>query len=157
MMKVWATVVSWQQGIALLHCDPQAACSNCATRSSCSMRSLQSSSEIAGHHLQIPSLQPLEPGQRIELGITEGSLLRSAMLVYLTPLIGLLTGGVILQWWFGSDLAAASGALLGGTAAFWLARRWAKRLDEQANYQPIILQISLPQSAFSHAQSRCSP
>lgn len=148
MMKVWATVVSWQQGMALLHCDPQAACSSCATRSSCSMRTLQSTSEVAGHHLQLPSLQPLEPGQRVELGIAEGSLLRSAMLVYLTPLIGLLSGGIVSQWWLGSDLAAASGAILGGATAFWLARILARRLDEHAHYQPVVLQISLPPSAF---------
>lgn len=88
------------------------------------------------HQLQVHIDQPLEPGQRVEVGIAEGSLLRSAMLVYLTPLLGMMLGGTLLQYCFGSDASAAVGAVLGGGAAFMLARRLARRLGEQAEYQP---------------------
>ncbi len=30
MIKEWATVVSWHNGVAQVHCDVKASCSSCA-------------------------------------------------------------------------------------------------------------------------------
>lgn len=147
MMKEWATVVSWHQGLALLRYEPQAGCANCNARSGCGTRALNALVLETEYQLQVRIEQPLEPGQRVEVGIAEGSLLRSAMLVYLTPLLGMILGGSLLQYCLGTDASAALGALLGGGAAFMLARSLAQRLGEQAAYQPIVLQIGLPPGA----------
>ena len=40
MMKEWATVVSWQDGVASLRCETQAGCSSCHSRSGCGARVL---------------------------------------------------------------------------------------------------------------------
>ncbi|WP_440481742.1 SoxR-reducing system protein RseC [Serratia marcescens] len=156
MMKEWATVVSWQQGVALLRCEPKAGCGSCTARSGCGARALNELVPETEHQLQVHIVQPLEPGQRVEVGIAEGSLLRSAMLVYLTPLLGMMLGGTLLQYCFGSDASAAVGAVLGGAAAFMLARRLARRLGEQADYQPVVLQIGLPPTAM-RMQAENSP
>lgn len=148
MMKEWATVVSWQQGVALLRCEPKAGCGSCTARSGCGAQALNELVPETEHHLRLPIAQPLEPGQRIEVGIAEGSLLRSAMLVYMTPLFGVMLGGGLLQWWLGSDAAAVLGAIVGGGAAFMIARVLAKRFDDQAAYQPMVLQIGLPPGAL---------
>lgn len=148
MMKEWATVVSWQQGVALLRCEPKAGCGSCTARSGCGARALNELVAKSEHHLQVQIEQPLEPGQRVEVGIAEGSLLRSAMLVYMTPLFGVMLGGGLSQWWSGSDAAALLGAVIGGSAAFLVARLLATRLGEQADYQPVVLQIGLPPGAL---------
>ncbi|WP_337264199.1 MULTISPECIES: SoxR-reducing system protein RseC [unclassified Serratia (in: enterobacteria)] len=148
MMKEWATVVSWQQGVALLRCEPKAGCGSCTARSGCGARALNELVPESEHHLQVQIEQPLEPGQRVEVGIAEGSLLRSAMLVYMTPLFGVMLGGGLLQWWQGSDAAALFGAVIGGGAAFLVARLLATHLGEQADYQPVVLQIGLPPGAL---------
>lgn len=148
MMKKWATVISWQQGVALLRCEPKAGCGSCTAYSGCDARALNELVPESEHHLRLPIAQPLEPGQRVEVGIAEGSLLRSAMLVYMTPLFGMMLGGGLLQWWLGSDAAAVLGAIFGGSAAFLIARSLAKCLDEQADYQPVVLQIGLPPGAL---------
>ncbi|MGF6193132.1 SoxR-reducing system protein RseC [Serratia sp. 2723] len=148
MMKEWATVISWQQGVAQLRCEPKVGCGSCTARSGCGARAFDELVPESEHHLQVAIAQPLEPGQRVEVGIAEGSLLRSAMLVYLTPLLGMMLGGGLLQWWLGSDAAAALGGVLGGGLAFLIARTLAKRLGEQANYQPVVLQIGLPPDAL---------
>lgn len=31
MIKEWATVVSWHNGVAQVHCDVKASCGNCAS------------------------------------------------------------------------------------------------------------------------------
>lgn len=156
MMKEWATVVSWQQGVALLRCEPKAGCSSCSARTGCGARALNELVPETEHQLQVRIQQPLEPGQRVEVGIAEGSLLRSAMLVYLTPLLGMILGGTLLQLWQGTDAAAALGALIGGVGAFLLARKLAQRIDEQDAYQPVVLQIGLPPTAL-HIQPDNSP
>ncbi|MGL9733298.1 MAG: SoxR reducing system RseC family protein [Symbiopectobacterium sp.] len=40
--------------------------------------------------LRVPCEQPLLPSQHVEFSISESSLLRSAMLIYLVPLLGCL-------------------------------------------------------------------
>ncbi|HBQ80546.1 MAG TPA: SoxR reducing system protein RseC, partial [Erwinia persicina] len=35
MMREWATVVSWQNGIATLHSEIKTSCSSCSARKGC--------------------------------------------------------------------------------------------------------------------------
>ena len=105
MIKEWATVVSWQDGVALVSCDVKASCSSCASRAGCGSRVLNKLGPQTSHTIAVPSDQPLVAGQKVELGIAEGSLLTSAMLVYLSPLAGLFVMGGVFQMLFGTDLA----------------------------------------------------
>jgi len=148
MMKEWATVISWQNGVAQLRCETQAGCSSCHSRSGCGARVLNELGPQTEHNLQVNIVEPLEPGQKVELGIMEGSLLRSALLVYMTPLFGVIFGGGMLQWLLQADAFAVLGAVIGGAAGFAVARIFAKRLDNKAAYQPVILQVGLPPQAF---------
>jgi sigma-E factor negative regulatory protein RseC len=100
------------------------------------------------HVMKIASVEPLSPGQKIELGIAETSLLSSAFLVYMTPLIGLFALAGVFQMLFHSDLAAASGALLGGIGGFIIAKGISNVLGRSASFQPVILSVSLPPDAI---------
>lgn len=81
---------------------------------------------------------------KVELGIAEGSLLGSAMLVYLSPLVGLFVLAGIFQVLFGTDLAAMCGGALGGVGGFMLARGFSQKLAEREAWQPVILSVGLP-------------
>src|SRR5471032_1520412 len=148
MLKEWATVVSWQDGVAKLRCETQAGCSSCHSRSGCGARVLNELGPQTEHTLQVSISERLEPGQKVELGITEGSLLRSAFLIYMTPLLGVILGGGLLQWLTQGDLYSVLGALAGGAIGFVVARALAAKLENQGDYQPVILQIGLPPDAF---------
>ena len=143
MIKEWATVVSWQNGEALVSCDVKASCSSCASRSGCGTRVLNKLGPQTTHTIAVASDVPLEPGQKVELGIAEGSLLSSAMLVYLSPLVGLFLIASLFQVLFGSDLAALSGAILGGVGGFLIARGYSRKLAEREAWQPVILNVAL--------------
>lgn len=143
MIKEWATVVSWQNGEALVSCDVKASCSSCASRSGCGTRVLNKLGPQTTHTIVVASDVPLEPGQKVELGIAEGSLLGSAMLVYLSPLVGLFLIASLFQVLFGSDLAALSGAILGGVGGFLIARGYSRKLAEREAWQPVILNVAL--------------
>ncbi|MCW2106828.1 UNVERIFIED_ORG: sigma-E factor negative regulatory protein RseC [Rahnella aquatilis] len=151
MMKEWATVVSWKDGIATLRCETQAGCSSCHSRSGCSARVLNELGPQTEHNLQVSVKEPLAPGQKVELGIPEGSLLRSALLVYMTPLFGVIAGGGALQALLKADVYAVIGAVLGGGLGFLIAKALAAKVDGKAGYQPVILQMGLPPDAFRYS------
>ncbi|ORJ24650.1 SoxR-reducing system protein RseC [Rouxiella badensis] len=148
MMKEWATVISWQNGVAELRCETQAGCSSCHSRSGCGSRVLNELGPQTEHNLQVSSAEPLEPGQKVELGIMEGSLLRSALIVYMLPLFGVIFGGGVLQSLFKADVYALMGAVAGGAIGFASARYLASKVSDKAAYQPVILQVGLPPNAF---------
>jgi len=84
------------------------------------------------------------PGQKVELGIAEGSLLSSALLVYMSPLVGLFLIASLFQLLFASDVAALCGAVLGGIGGFLIARGYSRKFAARAEWQPIILSVALP-------------
>lgn len=144
MIKEWATVVSWQNGNALVECDVKASCSSCASRAGCGSRVLNKLGPQTTHTIAVPCEQPLVAGQKVELGIAEASLLSSAMLVYMSPLVGLFAMGAIFQSLFAADIAALCGAVLGGVGGFLLARGLSPKLATRSEWQPVILSVGLP-------------
>lgn len=154
MMKEWTTVISWTNGIALLRCEPQSGCGSCDARRGCGSHLLNELGPESNHQLQVAISQPLEPGQKVEVGISEGSLLRSASLVYLTPLAGLITGGALFQALFATDAFTALGAISGAGLGFLLAKKLATRIEGQSDYQPTVLQIGLPPTTIRIQQEQ---
>ncbi|MEL4015285.1 SoxR-reducing system protein RseC [Dryocola clanedunensis] len=148
MIKEWATVVSWQNGEAILRCDVKASCSSCASRAGCGTRLLNKLGPQNHHMLSVAIEQPLVAGQKVELGIAEGSLIGSALLVYISPLVGLFIVAALFQALFGSDLAAFCGAVLGGVGGFLVARGFSAKLSHRADWQPVILSVALPPDAL---------
>lgn len=148
MMREWATVVAWQDGIATLHTEAKTSCNSCQARKGCGSHMLNKLGPKSAHVMQIASSKPLQPGQRIELGIKESSLLGSALLVYMTPLSGLFVVAGLFQSLFNSDLAAACGALLGGIGGFIVAKGVSMKFGDREAFQPVILSIALPPDAL---------
>jgi sigma-E factor negative regulatory protein RseC len=117
MIKEWATVVSWQNGIALVSCDVKASCSSCASRRLRQPRAEQAGPQTS-HTIACPATAA-DGGQKVELGIAEGSLLGSAMLVYMSPLVGCSDGGAFPDAvWHRSCRIVRCNA--GGVGGFWL-------------------------------------
>ncbi len=139
MIKEWVTVISWREGKALLLRSQKIRCSGCGMSASCSPSALLVTE--ADRKFQVSINQPLKPGQRLELGISENRLLCSAILVYLAPILGVTLGGGLSQYFLGTDTSAAIGALMGGGAVFSLINKLSHTFIKQAKYRPIILQI----------------
>lgn len=146
MMREWATVVAWQQGIATLRCEQKSACSGCQANRTCGMKVLDKLGSEVRYDLQIAIEQPLIVGQRVELGIPEASLLRSALLVYILPLLTLFVGASVLNQFFPGDLSLIAGGLIGGCFGFLIARFYAAKTEQNGAYQLIVLQIATPPS-----------
>lgn len=144
MIKEWATVIAWDNGMAQVSCDVKTSCNSCSSRAGCGTRVLNKLGPQTSHTISVPSAEPLVAGQKVELGITESSLLGSAMLVYMSPLIGLFVVASLFQVLFGSDIAALCGAVLGGVGGFLIAKGFSPRLATRETWQPIIISVGLP-------------
>lgn len=144
MIKEWATVIAWDNGMAQVSCDVKTSCNSCSSRAGCGTRVLNKLGPQTSHTISVPSAEPLVAGQKVELGITESSLLGSAMLVYMSPLIGLFLVASLFQVLFGSDIAALCGAVLGGVGGFLIAKGFSPRLAARETWQPIIISVGLP-------------
>ncbi|BET97437.1 SoxR-reducing system protein RseC [Xenorhabdus taiwanensis] len=152
MVKEWATVVRWHKGRALLRYGSSSGCGSCQTKTTCGSYLLEKIGPESIHQLELEISQPLQPGQKVEVGIPESSLLRSAMLVYLTPLLGLFLGAVFFQCWTIDQLWICLGGIGGGIAGFFLARKIAAYWDNLQAYQPVVLQIGLPPDSIKVLQ-----
>lgn len=157
MIKEWATVVSWQNGIALVSCDVKASCNSCASRAGCGSRVLNKLGPQTSHTISVPSEQPLMAGQKVELGIAEGSLLSSAMLVYLSPLLGLFIMGGVFQMLFGTDGAAMCGAALGGLGDSGLPKASPRRLPRARSGSLSFSALGWRQTSFALRRSLLRP
>lgn len=109
----------WQNGVALVHCDVKASCSSCASRAGCGSRVLNKLGPQTSHTLSVPCEQPLSAGQKVELGIAESSLLGSAVLVYMAPLVGLFVMASIFQCCLPTTLPRFAGQFWAALAGFW--------------------------------------
>lgn len=153
MIKEWATVIAWDNGMAQVSCDVKASCNSCASRAGCGSRVLNKLGPQTTHTITVPSTEPLVAGQKVELGITESSLLGSAMLVYMSPLLGLFVVAALFQVLFGTDIAALSGAVLGGVGGFLIAKGFSPRLAARETWQPVIISVGLPPDLIRTASS----
>lgn len=148
MMREWATVIAWNNGIATLRCNQKSGCSGCQARMTCGARIMNEVKPNDALEFKLPVEQYLEIGQKVELGISEANLLYSALLIYLVPLLGLFIGTGLCHWLIGNDVAVMIGALLGGIIGYFIAKVYARKLETKHFYQPIILQISLPTEIY---------
>ncbi|HCR3982512.1 TPA: SoxR-reducing system protein RseC [Kluyvera ascorbata] len=153
MIKEWATVIAWDNGLAQVSCDVKASCNSCASRAGCGSRVLNKLGPQTTHTITVPSAEPLVAGQKVELGITESSLLGSAMLVYMSPLLGLFVVAALFQVLFGTDIAALCGAVLGGVGGFLIAKGFSPRLAARQTWQPVIISVGLPPDLIRTASS----
>lgn len=62
MMREWATVVAWQDGIATLHTEAKTSCNSCQARKGCGSHMLNKLGPKNAHVMQIASSKPLQPG-----------------------------------------------------------------------------------------------
>ena len=148
MLREWATVVAWHEGIATLRCNQQSGCSGCQSRKVCGMGILSEIKPDNVIEFKVPIKQEVHIGQRVEIGIPESSLLTSALLIYCVPLLGLFVGALLANWLSGENTIVMLSGLFGGIIGFLLTRYTAKVLETKRHYTHVVLQIALETTTY---------
>ena len=130
MLVEIATVVHYENGIAQVQCSAKSACGSCTAQQGCGTKAL---SALAGE-----KTEPLKPGDRIELGLSETTLLNGVMWIYGVPLLVLILSAIIFSTVFKNELVVASCMLISTACAFWGVK---KRINhkQQVNLVPVFL------------------
>ncbi|MGI2257795.1 SoxR reducing system RseC family protein [Shewanella sp. GXUN23E] len=126
----------------LVEVEMKSACNHCDNSDNCGTGSVAKAFSAKLQQFAVPAGRQYQVGDMLKLGLPESVVLKSAALVYLPPLFGLLAGGLMGQWlatfngWSANTLAMFGG-LTGALLCWWLGKRGARRLEADA--QPVIL------------------
>lgn len=143
MLKEIGTVIAYQKGIATIKCQTKSGCGSCASRSACGTSAL---SELTGEKttkddnlFTVESIIPLKIGQKVEIGLSEKSLLISTLLLYALPLFTILLTTLIGQAYFKSEFITLFFIVINTMLSFIFIRFYAKKLQVKPQYQPVLL------------------
>lgn len=98
----------------------QSSCGSCSARAACGQGLLQTLRPGRSHEVSAVSRLPVRVGDTVVLGVVESLLVRGAVLVYLLPLLALLTGALLAEWLGLPE----TGSIAFGAAGFGLAVLW---------------------------------
>ncbi|MGF1726936.1 SoxR reducing system RseC family protein [Photobacterium nomapromontoriensis] len=146
MMRSLATVIATRPGEMTVSCQQQSSCGSCASQESCGSGIVSKALPGRQHQITLSTEVTAKVGEVVEIGLSERSMLHSAMLVYVLPLLCLVVGAILGQWWFialagGGELGVILTALMSGAIGLWLARRYAVRLEGLSAYQPSLIRV----------------
>lgn len=142
MLTENAVVLSYTAGIAKVQCESQSACGSCAAKKGCGTSVLSElSGEKGTHTLTVESLIPLKQGQIVQIGLPEKSLIFTALLIYIVPLVTILLTTFLTEGIIEDELVRATMILLSTACAFVAVRWYSKRLHQQADFKPILLKV----------------
>ena len=117
-LLVTATVLRQDGDGVWLSTPLSTSCSGCNQQDSCSSGLVAKALPVRQQQLFLAGAATLLPGQQVEISVSPGAILGSALLVYLLPLtvfIATLLLGQLLQW---HELAALAGAIVATAAVF---------------------------------------
>ncbi len=127
MIEQPARVTRIFDGQAELEVQHEAGCSSCSLRGGCGMGSLGRLFGERKRSLTIPA-HDLQPADRVVLGLAERQLVSAGLILYLTPLFGLIVFALVGDALTGGSdgwtaLAGLTGLFAGLGLARWMARR----------------------------------
>jgi sigma-E factor negative regulatory protein RseC len=121
MLEQSARVVESSSAGVWVEAVEPSGCGTCGGQG-CSTRKIAEMLQRRPRQFQVDSDLELLAGERVVIGIAEGSVLHAALRSYGVPLLLMLLGALFAQWLWPGDLAGVGGMLLGGLAG-WLGLR----------------------------------
>ncbi|WP_020682201.1 SoxR reducing system RseC family protein [Marinobacterium rhizophilum] len=143
MMEEEAIVVAVDAGGIWVESDRTGACQSCSASKGCGQRALAEYASKRSERLLIDNPHGLvaRVGDRVRVGIEEGSFLQASILLYTLPLVLLFLGGYLGSFYGTSELPSVVASFAGLAAGLWLARSAGQRLARSCRYQPVLMNI----------------
>jgi len=133
-------VIKIEGDSVLVESEPTSFCVSCGARDSCSM-----SGNSKKRCIWVRNSVGASAGDVVTFGIAEQSMVVLSLLLYLTPVIFMITGALVSSRYCmfidDSDLAAALGGTAGLVLAFALIRIVGPMLSKRKSFSPVLLSI----------------
>ena len=135
-----ATIVALDEKNIWVETHRQGTCNACRANTTCGQGLVNRLLPGRVHYLRINRAAGLAGdiaiGDRVELSVPQGAVLRSSLLVYLLPLVLLISGALIGEWSWAGDPGAIVGGFVGLLAGFGLVRLHARLRCDDPTLQP---------------------
>lgn len=135
MIEQEGEVVACSEGKARIHVRRGSACARCRNQGGCGAGVLALALPGRQTEFLVPADRSVLPGARVRIGVPRVCVLRAAAMVYLLPLLMMLTAALLAQPW--GDLYALIGGL-GGLVLGLLLARWSVSMSS-GFYTPVLL------------------
>ncbi|MCA1926015.1 MAG: SoxR reducing system RseC family protein [Thiobacillus sp.] len=144
MLEQAAEVLVAEPGSTWVRAVEPSGCGSCGGQG-CSTRRIAELFRRDPRGFRVDSELSLTPGERVVIGIPDGSVLAGALRVYGLPLAAMLLGALLSQVWLPGDAAALAGLLAGGGLGFLFARGGRAA-------RPVVLRRSPPDNCTIHLE-----
>ncbi|EHH0710772.1 SoxR reducing system RseC family protein [Vibrio vulnificus] len=129
-----------------LSCEQQTSCSSCSSQKSCGTGVVSKAFGNKSLLWHLETQRRLHVGQVVEIGIPEQSLLQSAMLVYLLPIVAMLLGVLFGHLVLSPLLEMGEGAVVLTSMLFafigiLLAKKLAQPLEQKSAAQVELMRV----------------
>ena len=142
MLRESAVVISYENGIAKVKCQSQSACGQCAAKNSCGTSSLSELNGKRGEHIfNVETLMPLREGQIVEIGLKEKSMLLSALLMYIAPLLTLVLSTLISDYISHNEILRTILIFFSTAISFIFVKIYSRNLAQKTEFHPTLLRV----------------
>ncbi|OIQ24319.1 SoxR reducing system RseC family protein [uncultured Vibrio sp.] len=129
-----------------LSCEQKTSCSSCASQKSCSTGIVSKAVGAKSLFWSVVSAKPISAGQVVEIGFPEKTLLHSAVIVYILPLVFLMLGAGLAQSLFVpylqlGELSVIVSAFFSAYIGFRIAKHKAAQLEQASAQQVVLLRV----------------
>jgi sigma-E factor negative regulatory protein RseC len=142
MIEELAVVVKIEDQQIWVGAGQNRGCGGCQQKASCTTNAI--GSVLKKKSVPVDSDIQLKVGDEVMVAIDENLLLRASLLVYLLPLIALISGAGIADWLLADDtphaeLWTVGSAVMGFLLSLWLANKALSLLISNHNARPIVV------------------
>lgn len=152
MITELATVTRCDGDRVEVRLERQAACGGCSLNQGCGVGALGRLLGKADRPLQLDAGLPLQPGDRLQLQLSEAALVRASLTIYGLPLLGGLATGLAAALAGLADPLVVAVSVAGFCIGLKLAARWSKRLEKTPG-TPYIIDIQVNPAVHAQSQS----
>lgn len=144
MIEEIATVIAVNDGQVVVKSTIKSSCHSCHQQDECGSGQVAKAIPHKSLTTTLITKQSLNVGDEVVIGLSESSMLKSAIQVYLWPLIGLILSSAIgqlvfVEQFFWHELSALGFALIGGYLGYSLAKHQQSKPKIRNDLQPKLL------------------
>ncbi len=156
MIEETAVVVAQEPGIAWVETRRRNACGACSQSAGCGSALLSRLFAPGADRLALEDGLGVAIGERVVIGIPDGLLVRASLIAYLLPLLTLVMGAVLAEWWQLAEIEVALTGIAGLGAGIWLTGHLTGGAKGRQRYRPILLRRE-PATLPIHCDSGTAP
>lgn len=120
-------------------------CGSCSARMACGQGLLNSlSADSKPHTIKVATDLALTEGDQVTLGISQQSLVSSALLVYMLPLLSMFVAIFVADYWNAVEPWIVVAAVMGFVVGALGVRFYSDRYLDNSNLQPLICKVQQP-------------